>query len=253
MSLILDRVFCPICGAAGGRLYAQVKHKIAPGGTASWVECPGCRLVYQPRLRRLSESVELDAGEARPYNPADKKIQDYEQRWDEKRGGFRKRLERLTEGVADGATVFEVGFGGGLLLRHLTECGRFGRIAGVEVASQYVRHATDCGYEAYWADVSDSVPEALQGAADAVVCNEVMEHVERPPDFVRGCLSMLKAGGIFRASFAIPDHRDRMSASEWQYWRVESIEALMKALGQPAGRYTVRASARVGYVRIERQ
>ena len=231
----VGRLRCPVCEAAGGEVYARQTHPRT--GEAIWIDCPTCRLVYQREFLRLAEMTELLAGRPEPYH-TDAKIDDYELRFAAKAPGFRRRMKLLTSRRPSGGTIVEVGFGGGLLLRLLTESGQWTRVAGIEVARQYVLHAKRRAMEAYWADVTADPPGALIGQADLVVANEVMEHIEDPVGFLTGARRLLAPGGMIAASFAIPDAREKLRSSEWQYWRPRAVETLIERAGLKAEIHT---------------
>jgi 2-polyprenyl-6-hydroxyphenyl methylase/3-demethylubiquinone-9 3-methyltransferase len=95
--------------------------------------------------------------------------------------------------------VLDVGSGGGFLAEALT-AGGF-RLVGVDRSIPSVREARQHGLSVgadigYVGGVGERLPFA-DGAFDAVVCAEVLEHVHDPEQVIRECARVLRAGGTF--------------------------------------------------------
>ena len=102
----------------------------------------------------------------------------------------------------NGLTVLDIGCGGGLVSEPLTRLGA--RVTGIDPAEDNIAaaraHATvstlDIDYRAVTAE-----DMAAGGAVfDAVLCLEVVEHVNDPPAFMRLAASLVRPGGILVAS-----------------------------------------------------
>ena len=217
MPVLIVRDNCPVCGGVGG----EVRERL-------WKTCKDGRLVYQNLFTRLPEMEDLLAGIRRSFR-TDKKINDGEFHFEEKRPSYTRRMKLHTKLAKVDDCVCEVGFGGSLILRLLREEG-FQNLFGVEVVERYVLNAVRLGFQVYWKDLSTGVPSYLP-LMDCVFGNEMTEHVERPVDFLKGVRLITKSGGKAAFSFAVPDGRKKLSPSEWQYWRKESIELVVKKAG----------------------
>jgi len=219
---IIERRECPVCSTEGGDLRQE-----------RWRECLRCRLWYQFSFERLPELEDLENNVRRNYH-TDKKTDDFDIRFEEKRSSHTRRRDVLLKHANLVRSVCELGFGGGILLRLLYESGRYA--CGIEVVRRYVTHANMAGYEAFWCDVSKRLPSGLTQPVDLVVGSEMMEHVERPVDFLRGARNLVRRrDGLGAFSFAVPDGRSRetflSSSSELQYWREDSIREVVKRSG----------------------
>jgi SAM-dependent methyltransferase len=109
-------------------------------------------------------------------------------RWQSAGGAFAARVlaHRFHPYVKPADTVLDFGCGGGFLLCAL-DCAR--RL-GVEINPVARKHALGLGVQCF-ADVRD-VPD---GAADVVVTNHALEHVENPIGAMRALRAKLKPGG----------------------------------------------------------
>jgi SAM-dependent methyltransferase len=99
-----------------------------------------------------------------------------------------------------GAVVADLGCGSGTLLVELRRRAEKLRCIGLDVeplALDLARKAVPDG-EFHRVDLSAPVlSEDLQGAADVVVCSEVLEHLDNPGAAVDLARSLLRPGGIF--------------------------------------------------------
>jgi len=128
--------------------------------------------------------------------------------------------------------LLEVGFGGGQAFEEAHTSGRWERVVGFEIASDFVVFAKERGLEAYYIDVTTCPPmEGLAGQCDLIFCSEVMEHIEDPVGFVKGMLKYTKPDGRLWLSFATEVERKQLAWGEWQYWTMESILRLAELCG----------------------
>jgi SAM-dependent methyltransferase len=92
-----------------------------------------------------------------------------------------------------GARVLELAANDGSLIRHLQMAGF--ECAGVDPAVNIVMKAQDEGLPihcGYWPDFASQ----LDGEFDAIICMNVVAHVDDPLGFLIGCKDKLAAGGI---------------------------------------------------------
>jgi len=95
-----------------------------------------------------------------------------------------------------GVTVLDVGCGAGLLSEAMAEQGA--QVTGIDPSERNIsiacRHAAQRGMEI---DYQAGTADALEGRSFDVVLNmEVVEHVERLPDFMAHCCSLTRPGGL---------------------------------------------------------
>jgi 2-polyprenyl-6-hydroxyphenyl methylase/3-demethylubiquinone-9 3-methyltransferase len=97
-----------------------------------------------------------------------------------------------------GATVLDVGCGGGLLSEALARRGA--RVTAIDLAPELVKvarlHRLESGVEVdYRLQSVESLAEEMPGAFDAITCMEMLEHVPEPGAIVRACATLLRPGG----------------------------------------------------------
>jgi 2-polyprenyl-6-hydroxyphenyl methylase/3-demethylubiquinone-9 3-methyltransferase len=103
-----------------------------------------------------------------------------------------------TQRPLEGLTLLDIGCGGGILAESMAALGA--RVTGIDVAGKNVRvasmHAEDGGLDI---DYRHAAAEDLAAAGetfDAVLNMEVVEHVERLPDFLASCGALVRPGGV---------------------------------------------------------
>jgi len=96
------------------------------------------------------------------------------------------------------ATVVDLGCGSGLLLSRIAAARPAGRLLGVDADPTALRYAAERlpSAQLVRADLDAETAEPL-AEADAVVCSEVIEHLERPLHAVRLARRLLRPGGRF--------------------------------------------------------
>lgn len=98
----------------------------------------------------------------------------------------------------EGATVVDVGCGGGILSEALAAAGA--NVTGLDVASRALSvarlHLHESGLSVNYVEstAEDWAVEA-PAAADVVTCMELLEHVPDPQSVINACAAMLKPGG----------------------------------------------------------
>ncbi|HVB03099.1 MAG TPA: methyltransferase domain-containing protein [Chitinophagaceae bacterium] len=164
----------------------------------------------------------------------------------------RKRLDFiakvLVEGLPAGGIVLDVGCGNGVISRHL---GRQGfQVLGIDVSEKAISKARELNTQP---KVNFEVMSAEQLAAtgmtyDAVVCSEVLEHLQDPASLLNILHSTLKDGG--KLIVTVPNGRGprealvtrpvlHMRSSDNYLWQL--LKRLKKALGYQGS--TVQSSA----------
>lgn len=97
-----------------------------------------------------------------------------------------------------GATVLDLGCGGGLLSESLAGAGA--RVTGIDLAPDLIRiaklHRLESGVAVdYRLVAAETLAVDEPARYDAVVCMEMLEHVPDPPSVLRACATLLKPGG----------------------------------------------------------
>ncbi|MBV9196220.1 MAG: 3-demethylubiquinone-9 3-O-methyltransferase [Solirubrobacterales bacterium] len=115
------------------------------------------------------------------------------------RVAFLERALRSHFGELGGLRVLDVGCGGGLLAEALAGCGC--SVTGIDPSRGSLavarEHAARGGWQIdYHPGVAESLP-LPDGAVDAVVCCDVLEHVRRPRQAVAEAARVLRPGGLY--------------------------------------------------------
>ena len=135
------------------------------------------------------------------------KFSDLAHRWWDKDGEFRPLHDinpaRLTwiNGLSPlaGATVLDVGCGGGILADAMARVGA--AVTGIDLAAKALRVAQLHALEAQTTGVhyreicAEGLAAEQAGSFDVVTCMEMLEHVPDPASVVRACASLVKPGG----------------------------------------------------------
>ena len=127
-------------------------------------------------------------------NTSTKKIQTYNRIADLKRLDFiRKNL--LKSVPADGA-ILDVGCGNGIISLQLGKDGF--NILGIDVSDKAIEKAKDANpFPNVSFDVADAEKLKASGQSyDAIICSEVLEHLNQPSNLVRELFAILKDTGI---------------------------------------------------------
>jgi SAM-dependent methyltransferase len=126
--------------------------------------------------------------------------------------GRRRTSQRLLDAVerhAPRGRMLEVGCGHGLLLDEARQRGW--AVEGIEIADASRAHAQQLGL-----DVRDQTLEQTDGAYDAVVLADVLEHLDDPVDALRRIAGLLLPGGV--TLIVTPDPASRTAKLAGARW-----------------------------------
>lgn len=118
-------------------------------------------------------------------------------------------LELLARALPAPARVLDVGAGAGTLARALAARGH--TVTGLEASERFIAHARRLGGASYVLGDATALPFA-DGAFDAVVAGEVLEHLEDDRSAVRELFRVLAPGGV--ALVSVPADPARWDASD---------------------------------------
>lgn len=131
------------------------------------------------------------------------------------------------------ATVVDLGCGSGLLLSRIAAARPNGRFVGVDADPTALRYAAERlpAARLIRADLDAATAEPLADA-DAVVCSEVLEHLETPLHAVRLARRALRRGGRFVVTVpAGPVTPFDRTIGHRKHFTLEAIDALLVAGG----------------------
>lgn len=156
----------------------------------------------------------------------------------------RLRVRRLLEELAreEVGSVADLGCGGGELLAEAAAWKPSLRLCGVDASAAQLSENRGRHPSRDWLEADlerpAAVPPALAGAFDAVICSEVLEHVERPLELLANARTLARPGGRLLLStqsgpvgeteravghlrhYSAPEVRDLLSHAGWEPLRV---------------------------------
>ncbi len=107
------------------------------------------------------------------------------------------RLRRMAELCRNRRRVLDIG-----CTDHPNPYLRNERLVGFDIA----RRELPANYADFQTGDVMNLPQPFEpGSFDAVVAGEILEHLERPVDFLRGCLALLESGGLLVLSTPNPN------------------------------------------------
>lgn len=134
------------------------------------------------------------------------KFDDLAQRWWDDNGPQKAlhalntpRLQYVAGRIAlAGATVLDVGCGGGLLSEAMAKAGA--QVTGIDLAPELLKVARLHGLESgikvdYRQQAVEELAQQAPASFDAITCMEMLEHVPNPASVLTACAGLLKPGG----------------------------------------------------------
>ena len=207
---------CPVCGAQNGQVLRRPDDLPV-------AYCAICALWYvasMPRPERLGRFYQDYWGAFRPAR-CDARTAKF-MLWSA-RGSARAdlRIDRLAAilGTLRGKRVVDVGCGLGGFLLSVQAAG--GQPLGIEIS----REARDFARQHLGLPVYEDLPQclALRGPVDAIVLNDLVEHLADPAEFLETAVTVLRPGGVL--AIWTPNGgaagADLASAREWVGFRVD--------------------------------
>jgi 2-polyprenyl-3-methyl-5-hydroxy-6-metoxy-1,4-benzoquinol methylase len=179
---------CPLCSATD---LTTVSERDRNGGALTTALCRDCGHVF---TNPQPTQDELDAYYARSYRASYKKVTAPKNKH-VYRAGLRalERLERLAPHVRDGASVLDIGAGGGEFVYLLTREGY--AATGLEPNLGYAEHArTSYGIDIAVGTIEQNFPDA--GAWDAITLHHVLEHLSNPVETLKRLGRGLRPTGV---------------------------------------------------------
>jgi SAM-dependent methyltransferase len=183
-----DTMRCPVCMASNYKEWGMRSELMM-------YECQSCGVVFFNR-----KQFELHDYE---------NYYDYTDNWDDarvaweiniRRGALRKQLAQMGKYV-EGRRLLDVGAGPGYLCRVATDEGW--ESYGIELSEKALRIGREF-LQVQYIEIEDVAEASL----DVITCHHVLEHMERPDEFIKSLRSKLKTGGIIAVH--VP-HREPLS------------------------------------------
>lgn len=233
---------CPVCGNG-----ETLGTRIGIPMTAQWNICATCGLLYEAGSADLKKRYYAEFQESngilpsRPFNTREEKIAraiegSLKYQWHTALDYIRQRMK-----IPDKGAILEIGFGGAEILAYAKALGF--SATGFEIGIDYVIFARSLGLDVHLIDVSSATIPDLFDSFDAVIANEVMEHVQDPRAFTRGLRSYLKPKtGQLWLKFAHPDVEE-LHTGEWHYWSTTAACMLLESAGFEVTSLNKRESA----------
>lgn len=107
---------------------------------------------------------------------------------------FIKFLKMLNISIRDRLNVLEVGCGNGVFLKQIEQNTDW-EIVGVDMNMEALNNSMAKRSRLYFYNILEKRPMFNQGY-DIVFLMDVLEHIEKPDDFLESCFSCLRSGGI---------------------------------------------------------
>ena len=107
-------------------------------------------------------------------------------------GVHERALKELSDVVPRGASVLDLGAGGGAMSQRLADAGY--AVSGCDLFEENFTPAGRIPF--HEADLNAEFSTAIGGEWDAVVALEIVEHLENPRHVLRECAALLKKGGV---------------------------------------------------------
>lgn len=188
---------CPVCGSTDdsrerfperidatridGMSYASRKEPEFM--SLRMVTCPGCHLLYAPRvpsaafLAKAYAETGYDSDSEARYAAA----------------SYAAALQPWLATLPDLAAALEVGTGNGALLPHLIDAG-FAEVVGIEPSREAAQSAPP-GVRAHIRVETFDPARLPSGHFSLVIANQTLEHIDQPLELMQAALQLLKPGG----------------------------------------------------------
>lgn len=143
---------------------------------------------------------------------------------------------RELEGLRDQALVVDLGCGSGALLERIGRARPASRLVGIDVEPSALKLAKQRLPAAEFVrgdlDRDAGAGEPLRGQADAVVCSEVLEHLEAPESALRLAAVLLQPGGRLVVTVpAGPMNEFDRSIGHRKHYRLDELTNLLMREG----------------------
>lgn len=200
------------------------------------VQCDSCGLVY---LNPRPDTSELDTIYPPHYIPY---------RFDEHLSAFVNKLRMFVQSskarslkkyVSHNSTIWDVGCGGGFFLECLRAHGKDSwQLAGVDISESATQSISAKGFKAIKGRFEELATEPE--SVDAIVLNQVIEHLDNPSAVIKKAYSVLKPQGcIFIETPSLEGWDARLFASRYwggwhfpRHWTLFTKETLARLLSQ---------------------
>ena len=156
--------------------------------------CSHCGFHYTDYLDEEYAPISAHSEQTEQLDP--KAVSYIREKLESNAGRFQLQEQTVIEYVAQGATLLDVGFGGGIFLRRMKEKGF--DCYGIELDRQYLLYAREYLQmqqvesipiqDAYW-------QEQYRGFFKVIVLWDVLEHVNFPLELVQAAVQLLQPGG----------------------------------------------------------
>jgi SAM-dependent methyltransferase len=143
-------------------------------------------------------------------------------------------IEEALAAAAPGGRLLDLGCDDGSRTMLFAEAARAAHVSGVEVVAERADEARTRGIDARVSDLDERLPFEDE-TFDAIISNQVIEHVSDTDHFVAESRRVLKRGGLFVASTEnlASWHNVAALALGWQPFALTNVTATRGGLGNP--------------------
>ncbi len=143
-----------------------------------------------------------------------------------------ENIRELVRGV--GGTLVDFGCGDGVITSSVAAAGGFQRTIGLEIDEEVGRMAAGRGIEVVSSDLNEGVP-LPDACAEAIVANQIIEHLCDTDTFLEEIRRVLKPGGFVALSTENISswHNVLAAVLGWQTFSLTNISALSSGVGNP--------------------
>ena len=152
--------------------------------------------------------------------------------WESATERNQQNIRDLLQGV--GGTLVDFGCGDGAITVGISAADGFDRTIGLEIDDEVASVAAGRGVEVVSADLNGRVP-LPDGSAQAIVANQIIEHLRDTDSFLEEIKRVLKPGGVVALSTEnISSWHNLLAASiGWQPFSLTNISGLSSGVGNP--------------------